>query len=85
MKHDLKVPFIARFVRFRPQTYNNHISMRVELYGCEGKFYDNTDIFYIHSSKSVIGQYFLLLTGYQVLLWNKPITSRPYNSVLRPV
>ncbi|KAL9970212.1 hypothetical protein ACROYT_G022549 [Oculina patagonica] len=32
--HDLNPPFDASYVRFRPLTWHNHISMRVELYGC---------------------------------------------------
>ena len=37
VKQNLTSPFRARFVRFRPKTWNHHISMRVELYGCEAK------------------------------------------------
>ena len=32
--HELKPPTNARFVRFLPEAWQNHISMRVELYGC---------------------------------------------------
>jgi len=34
VSHQLNPPVEARFVRFRPVTWKNHISMRVELYGC---------------------------------------------------
>ena len=27
---------MARYIRFRPTAWHGHISMRVELYGCEG-------------------------------------------------
>jgi len=36
--HELNPPIRARFIRFRPEAWNNAISMRVELYGChEGR------------------------------------------------
>ncbi|KAL9964026.1 hypothetical protein ACROYT_G027600 [Oculina patagonica] len=33
--HDLKPPIRARYIRFRPVAWNEHISMRAELYGCQ--------------------------------------------------
>ena len=33
-EHFLSTPFVARFVRFHPIEFNNHISMRVGVYGC---------------------------------------------------
>ncbi|XP_078343423.1 retinoschisin-like [Oculina patagonica] len=33
--HDLNPPTTARYIRFRPVAWNNWISMRVELYGCQ--------------------------------------------------
>ena len=36
--HTLNPPITARYIRFRPVKWKDHISMRVELYGCrEGK------------------------------------------------
>ena len=36
--HELNPRIRARFIRFRPEDWNNAISMRVELYGChEGR------------------------------------------------
>ncbi|XP_044179863.1 venom prothrombin activator oscutarin-C non-catalytic subunit-like [Acropora millepora] len=32
--HDLNPPIRARYIRFRPTAWHQHISMRVELYGC---------------------------------------------------
>ncbi|XP_078357060.1 uncharacterized protein LOC144641914 [Oculina patagonica] len=32
--HELRPPIRARYIRFRPIAWHNHISMRVELYGC---------------------------------------------------
>ncbi|CAH3187471.1 unnamed protein product [Porites evermanni] len=32
--HDLNPPITERYIRFRPLTWNVHISMRVEIYGC---------------------------------------------------
>ena len=32
--HDLNPPIKARYVMFRPVTWNGHLAMRVELYGC---------------------------------------------------
>ncbi|XP_044179862.1 uncharacterized protein LOC122961279 [Acropora millepora] len=32
--HDLIPPIRARYIRFRPTAWHQHISMRVELYGC---------------------------------------------------
>ena len=29
---------VARYTRFQPTAWHNHISMRVELYGCKGTF-----------------------------------------------
>ena len=34
--HELNPPIKARYIRFRPLAWHGHISMRVELYGCEG-------------------------------------------------
>ena len=34
VSHELRPPIRARYIRFRPLTWNNHISMRVELFGC---------------------------------------------------
>ena len=36
VSQDLNLPITARFIRFLPKAWNNGISMRVELYGCEG-------------------------------------------------
>ncbi len=36
MYHELNPPIRARYIRFRPVAWHNHISMRVELYGCRG-------------------------------------------------
>ena len=32
---------VARYTRFQPTAWHNHISMRVELYGCKGTFFVN--------------------------------------------
>ena len=34
--HKLNHAIRARYIRFRPTAWHNHISMRVELYGCKG-------------------------------------------------
>lgn len=34
VSHDLSPPIKARFIRFQPVAWYNHISMRVELYDC---------------------------------------------------
>ncbi|XP_078344084.1 uncharacterized protein LOC144629740 [Oculina patagonica] len=39
VSHDLNPPIMARFIRFRPVTFNNHMSMRVEVYGCKVGFH----------------------------------------------
>ena len=36
MYHELNPSIRARFIRFIPQEWVGHISMRVELYGCQG-------------------------------------------------
>ncbi|XP_067050433.1 uncharacterized protein [Acropora muricata] len=36
--HDLIPPIRARYIRFRPTAWHQHISMRVELYGCCDSF-----------------------------------------------
>ncbi|XP_044171678.1 uncharacterized protein LOC114977630 isoform X6 [Acropora millepora] len=33
--HRLNPPIMARYIRFRPVNWNNHISMRVEVFGCK--------------------------------------------------
>ncbi|XP_068694508.1 uncharacterized protein [Montipora foliosa] len=33
--HKLNPPITARYIRFRPVNWHNHISMRVEVYGCK--------------------------------------------------
>ena len=35
----LNQPIVGRYIRFQPTAWHNHISMRVELYGCKGTFY----------------------------------------------
>ena len=37
--NELNESIVARYVRFQPTAWHNHISMRVELYGCKGTFY----------------------------------------------
>ena len=34
--HKLGSAIRARYIRFRPTAWHGHISMRVEVYGCEG-------------------------------------------------
>ncbi|XP_078374843.1 asialoglycoprotein receptor 2-like [Oculina patagonica] len=36
--HEINPPISARLIRFRPVAWHNHISMRVELYGCRVLF-----------------------------------------------
>ena len=36
--NELNGSIVARYVRFQPTAWHNHISMRVELYGCKGDF-----------------------------------------------
>ena len=36
--HKLGNAIRARYIRFRPTAWHGHISMRVEVYGCEGTF-----------------------------------------------
>ncbi|XP_020611444.1 EGF-like repeat and discoidin I-like domain-containing protein 3 [Orbicella faveolata] len=36
ISHQLDPPIRARYIRFGPVAWHRHISMRVELYGCEG-------------------------------------------------
>jgi len=39
--HFFTVPLVTRYLRFQPQSWNNKICMRVEIYGCAlGKFVD---------------------------------------------
>ena len=35
IQHDFDPAFVARYVRLYPQTWNNHICMRWEVYGCD--------------------------------------------------
>ena len=37
VKHALIPPIKARYIRLLPTAWNNHISTRMELYGCFGK------------------------------------------------
>ena len=34
VQNKLKMPQITRWIRIVPRSWNNHIGMRVELYGC---------------------------------------------------
>ena len=36
--NELNGSIVARYARFQPTAWHNHISMRVELYGCKGNF-----------------------------------------------
>ena len=45
MFHDLNPPIKARYIRFRPTAWHQHISMRVELYGCYGMLSQNSMIY----------------------------------------
>ena len=39
VSHKLKYPITARFIRIHPETWQSHISMRAEFYGCkDGKY-----------------------------------------------
>ena len=42
--HNLAQPIRTRYIRFRPVSWNNWISMRVELFGCQGKYAWNQEI-----------------------------------------
>ena len=37
--NELNGSIVARYTRFQPTAWHNHISMRVELYGCKGTFF----------------------------------------------
>lgn len=37
--NELNQSIAARYIRFQPTVWHNHISMRVEIYGCKGTFY----------------------------------------------
>ncbi|CAH3186775.1 unnamed protein product, partial [Porites lobata] len=39
--NELNGSIVARYTRFQPTAWHNHISMRVELYGCKGTFFGN--------------------------------------------
>ena len=39
--NELNGSIVARYTRFQPTAWHNHISMRVELYGCKGNFFGN--------------------------------------------
>ena len=43
--NELNEPIVARYTRFQPTAWHNHISMRVELYGCKGTFFLVTSFF----------------------------------------
>ena len=43
--NELNEPIVARYTRFQPTAWHNHISMRVELYGCKGTFFLATSFF----------------------------------------
>lgn len=34
----LKIPITARYIRFLPMEWHNHVSMRIEIYGCPGRY-----------------------------------------------
>eukprot|EP00658_Telonema_sp_P-2_P057440 TRINITY_DN45907_c0_g1_i1.p1 TRINITY_DN45907_c0_g1~~TRINITY_DN45907_c0_g1_i1.p1 ORF type:complete len:461 (-),score=65.19 TRINITY_DN45907_c0_g1_i1:136-1419(-) len=36
--HSMKQPFMAQYVRFNPRTWNSHMVMRVEVYGCTDSY-----------------------------------------------
>ncbi|CAH3166775.1 unnamed protein product [Porites evermanni] len=37
--NELNGSIVARYTRFQPTAWHNHISMRVELYGCKGNLF----------------------------------------------
>ena len=37
--NELNGSIVARYTRFQPTAWHNHISIRVELYGCKGTFF----------------------------------------------
>ena len=43
--NELNGSIVARYTRFQPTAWHNHISMRVELYGCKGTFFLVTSFF----------------------------------------
>ncbi|XP_078374837.1 uncharacterized protein LOC144658301 [Oculina patagonica] len=51
--HGLSPPITARYIRFRPVAWHNHISMRVELYGCRD---------FIPGIEALCGSSYLLFT-----------------------
>ena len=46
-ENKLEVPIYTRYFRLHPKTFHNHISMRLELHGCQtGGFLNEVFIFY---------------------------------------
>ena len=50
--NELNESIVARYTRFQPTAWHNHISMRVELYGCKGTFFGNHDPSFIEFGKN---------------------------------
>ena len=50
--NELNGSIVARYTRFQPTAWHNHISMRVELYGCKGTFFGNHDPSFIEFGKN---------------------------------
>ena len=62
VKHGLKEGIRARYIRFRPTAWHKHISMRVEVYGCNGNiigFLVFVENFVCFSRVSLISDVFL--------------------------
>ena len=70
--NELNGSIVARYTRFQPTAWHNHISMRVELYGCKGTFFGNILLLW-NSVKNTNKSLFdlSLLAAFTTLLLNK--------------
>ena len=59
VSHDLNPPIRARYIRFRPVVWNSHISVRVELYGCQG----NQQMFFFWTIRLLNYRYVIVKTN----------------------
>ena len=68
--NELNGSIVARYTRFQPTAWHNHISMRVELYGCKGTFFLVTSFFCgIRKKYKQILVWFITFGGLYYLLY----------------
>ena len=84
--HDFSSPILARYIRIQPKSWNEHISLRMELFGCyKGNILLHTDWLLIIVDKCDGNPFFLNLVNsvYDLVVTTRSSHVNKLNQVFR--